>query len=54
MYQQIQQIIMDEVPTFYAWYRPFLHVISKEFTGYTDSISYGGLFHMLEDFTVAE
>lgn len=54
IYQQIQQIIMDEVPTFYAWYRPFLHVISKEFTGYTDSISYGGLFHMLEDFTVAE
>ncbi|MDQ3779945.1 MAG: hypothetical protein M3354_05305, partial [Chloroflexota bacterium] len=51
IYAQIQQIIMDDVPMHYAWYRPFLHAVDKRFTGYTDSAAYG-LFHTLEDWSV--
>jgi ABC-type transport system substrate-binding protein len=51
IYKQIQALYMDDVPMFSAWYRPFLHVVKKEFTGYTDSAAYG-LFHTLEDWTV--
>jgi peptide/nickel transport system substrate-binding protein len=53
IYKQIQAIIMDEVPMFYAWYRPFLHVVRKGYEGYTDSAAYG-LFHTLEDWTYTE
>lgn len=51
IYAQIQALIVAEVPMFYAWYRPFLHVVKKTYTGYTDSAAYG-LFHTLEDWTV--
>lgn len=51
IYAEIQRIIMDDVPMHYAWYRPFLHVVDKRFTGYTDSAAFG-LFHTLEDWTV--
>ena len=51
IYAQIQALIIAEVPMFYAWYRPFLHVVKKTYTGYTDSAAYG-LFHTLEDWTV--
>lgn len=53
IYAEIQRIIMDDVPMDYAWYRPFLHVVDKRFTGYTDSAAFG-LFHTLEDWTVTE
>ncbi len=53
IYKQIQAVIMDEVPMFFAWYRPFLHVVKKKFKGYTDSAAFG-LFHTLEDWTVEE
>jgi peptide/nickel transport system substrate-binding protein len=49
IFKQIQAIIMDDVPMFFAWYRPFIHVIRKEFTGYTDSNLDEGLFETLED-----
>jgi peptide/nickel transport system substrate-binding protein len=52
LYKQIQAIYMDDVPMFSAWYRPFLHVAKKSFTGFTDSAAYG-LFHTLEDWTVS-
>jgi peptide/nickel transport system substrate-binding protein len=53
LYKQIQVIIMDDVPMFYAWYRPFLHVVRKGYEGYTDSAAFG-LFHTLEDWTYHE
>jgi peptide/nickel transport system substrate-binding protein len=53
IYAEIQRIIMDDVPMHFAWYRPFLHAVHSRFTGYTDSAAYG-LFHTLEDWTVAE
>ncbi len=49
LYKQVQQIIMDDVPTYFAWYRPFLHVIKSKFAGYTDSILNEGLFYNLEN-----
>ena len=48
LHAQIQQIIVDEVPIYYAWYRPFLHVVKKKFAGYVDSADTGGLFYELE------
>lgn len=53
IYAEIQRLIMDDVPMFYAWYRPFLHAVDNRFGGYTDSAAYG-LFHTLEDWTVTE
>ncbi|CAN5743048.1 hypothetical protein BH23CHL5_BH23CHL5_13190 [soil metagenome] len=50
IYAQIQAHINTELPFFFAWYRPFLHVLRAGFEGYTDSASYG-LFHTLEDWT---
>lgn len=51
-YAEIQKILVDEVPFYFAWYRPFLHTINKRFTGYTDSGS-EGLFYTLQDWTAA-
>jgi len=53
IYKEIQAILQDEVPMFFAWYRPFLHVVHRRYTGYVDSAAYG-LFHTLEDWTVVE
>ncbi|MGH2535309.1 MAG: ABC transporter substrate-binding protein [Thermomicrobiales bacterium] len=50
-YKLIQRHILEHVPAFFAWYRPFLHVVDKRFKGYTDSAAFG-LFHTLEDWTV--
>ncbi len=49
LYKQVQQIIMDDVPTYFAWYRPYLHVIKSKFAGYTDSILNEGMFYNLEN-----
>jgi peptide/nickel transport system substrate-binding protein len=53
IYKQIQAIIVDDVPFFFAWYRPFLHVVNKKYTGYTGSNLEEGVFYTLEDFTLA-
>ena len=38
---------------FFAWYRPFLHVVNKtKFAGYTDSALDEGLYETLEEWTV--
>lgn len=52
LYAQIQQTLMDELPTWYAWYRPFLHVVKKKFTGYTDSLGPGGIFNALQNWSI--
>ncbi|MFL5759862.1 MAG: ABC transporter substrate-binding protein [Thermomicrobiales bacterium] len=52
LYKQIQAIIVADVPMFYAWYRPFLHVVRKGYEGYEDSDSAAfGMFQTLEDWT---
>mgnify|MGYP001210834745 CR=1 FL=1 len=49
LYKQVQQILNDDLPTYSAWYRPFLHVIKSKFAGYTDSILEEGVFYTLEN-----
>lgn len=53
IYAKIQEILMDEVPADWAWYRPFLNTVNKKWTGYTDSES-EGLFYTLKDWTAAK
>src|SRR5690606_11784588 len=52
IYSEIQKIIIEEVPFFFAWYRPFLHTVNQKWTGYTDS-GQEGLFYTLKDWTPA-
>jgi peptide/nickel transport system substrate-binding protein len=53
LYKQIQAIIVDDAPTFFAWYRPFLNVVNKKFTGFTPSNLEQQLFYSLEDAKLA-
>ena len=53
LYSDIQRIIIEEVPFFFAWYRPFLHTVNSKWNGYTDS-GQEGLFYTLKDWTLAE
>jgi len=52
LYAQAQAILMDDLPCHWAWYRPFLHVTKKKFTGYVDSADTGGFFSELETWYV--
>jgi peptide/nickel transport system substrate-binding protein len=53
IYKQIQALMMDDLPMFYAWYRPFLHVVNKtKYAGYTDSALDEGLYETLEEWTI--
>ena len=52
MYGRVQEILLEEVPIFWAWYRPFIHVTNNRFGGYVDSNLTGGLFVGLEDWFV--
>jgi peptide/nickel transport system substrate-binding protein len=52
IWKQVQQILQDDVPMFFAWYRPFLHVVNAKYTGYQDSNLEGGLFERLQDWTI--
>lgn len=52
IYAEIQKIIIEDVPFFFAWYRPFLHTINNKWAGYTDS-GQEGLFYTLKDWTAA-
>jgi ABC-type oligopeptide transport system substrate-binding subunit len=54
LYKQIQAILVDDVPFFFAWYRPFLHVVNRKYTGYTGSNLEQGVFYTLEDFQLAQ
>jgi peptide/nickel transport system substrate-binding protein len=53
IYAQIQAIIVDDSPLFFAWYRPFLNVVNKKFTGFTPSNLEQQLFYSLEDAKLA-
>ncbi|MCC6703499.1 MAG: ABC transporter substrate-binding protein [Thermomicrobiales bacterium] len=53
LYKQIQAIIVDDSPFFFAWYRPFLHAVHKKYTGWTGSNLTQGVFNTLEDFVLA-
>ena len=54
MYDEIQVILMDDMPIFFAWYRPFVHVTKTSYAGYEDSSLTGGLFVQLENWYVEE
>jgi peptide/nickel transport system substrate-binding protein len=49
IYAQVQQIINQDVPVFYAWDRPFVSVISNKYTGYKNTIL--SFFNELEDWS---
>ncbi|MGH2548345.1 MAG: ABC transporter substrate-binding protein [Thermomicrobiales bacterium] len=53
LYKQIQAIVVDDAPDYFAWYRPFLHVVNNRFTGYTGSNLEEGVFYTLEDWSLA-
>jgi peptide/nickel transport system substrate-binding protein len=53
-YDRIQEILMDDMPIFWAWYRPFVHVTKTRYAGYEDSSLTGGLFVQLENWYVDE
>ena len=52
IWKQVQEILQDDVPMFFAWYRPFLHVVAKRYAGYVDSNLDAGLFERVQDWTV--
>jgi peptide/nickel transport system substrate-binding protein len=54
IYAQIQQILVEDLPATYSWYRPFLHVAKKKFTGYVDSDLEEGMFTELENWYLSE
>jgi peptide/nickel transport system substrate-binding protein len=56
IYDRVQEIVMDELPATYDWYRPFIHVIDTQFDGewLTSSRLTGGIFRNLYDWEVAE
>ena len=54
IWKQVQVILQEELPTYFAWYRPFLHVIKAQFKGWVDSIDTGGIFKELQDVYVSQ
>ena len=53
LYKQIQATIVDDLPFYFAWYRPFLHAVKKKFTGYVDSAGEYGVFSELETVSIS-
>ena len=51
IWSQVQQILMQDVPMHWAWYRPFISVVDNTYTGYTVALGDGGLFRSLPDMT---
>jgi peptide/nickel transport system substrate-binding protein len=49
IYAQIQQLINQDVPIFYAWDRPFVSVTSTRYTGYKNTIL--SFFNELEEWS---
>jgi peptide/nickel transport system substrate-binding protein len=54
LYKQIQRMLLDDLPAYWAWYRPFLHVVKKQFAGYVPTVETGGIFAELERVYVAK
>jgi peptide/nickel transport system substrate-binding protein len=51
IYAQVQQLIQQDVPSFYAWDRPFVSVTASRFTSYKNTIL--SFFNELQDWSVA-
>ncbi|MBV9326784.1 MAG: ABC transporter substrate-binding protein [Chloroflexi bacterium] len=51
IYAQVQQLIQQDVPAFYAWDRPFVSVTASRFTGYKNTIL--SFFNDLQDWSLA-
>jgi peptide/nickel transport system substrate-binding protein len=47
IYHQVQEILWDELPIYWAWYRPFIHVTTEDFDGYGNSVL--GFFQELQE-----
>lgn len=54
LYAQVQQILVEDLPATYSWYRPYLHVVKKKFAGYVDSNLSNGPFAELENVYINE
>lgn len=53
IYAQIQQILVQEFPSTYAWYRPYIHVFKNKFAGYTvQNVLVEGVFNDLQNWYV--
>ena len=50
IYEKIQVKMLELVPMYFAWYRPFLNVVRVGYDGFTPSAGYT-LFQTLEDWT---
>ncbi|HUZ03037.1 MAG TPA: ABC transporter substrate-binding protein [Thermomicrobiaceae bacterium] len=49
LYAQIQQILVEDMPANYSWYRPYIHVVSKKFAGYVvQNVLPEGVFNALQ------
>ena len=46
IYSQVQQMLIDDAPIWWAWHRPFIDVVKKEFAGYQSSVL--GFYQELE------
>lgn len=56
IYDRIQEIIHEELPVSYDWYRPFISVVDKKFAGpwLKNSMLTGGLYRTLYEWDVSE
>lgn len=54
LYAQIQQILMQDLPTWFAWYRPFVNVAKSKFAGYVATLDTGGIFSNIEKVYIKE
>ncbi|HLI50734.1 MAG TPA: hypothetical protein VKU87_02995, partial [Thermomicrobiaceae bacterium] len=53
IYTQIQEILVQDEPTTFSWYRPYIHVLKKKFAGYVDqNVLVEGVFNKLQTFYV--
>lgn len=47
IYGRVQELIQQDVPVFYAWDRPFINVVTKDFAGYVNTVL--SFFERLEE-----
>jgi len=53
IYAQIQKILVDDFPSTYAWYRPYIQVFKSKFGGYTvQNVLVEGVFNDLQNWFV--
>lgn len=50
IYDQVQEILVDDVPAFWSWYRPYVHVVDKRFMGpwVIPTLNQGGIFFNIQ------